>query len=131
MNRDTLEIIEQIITVESVGVQKRIGETLADALYFGVSNRCGTCDDTYKMVWQILWGLLEDGFYQIYMDASCDLPTHYCDPRSTRTILEHFSSQNKSDPKVRNMVAFVKFLYAYTDEPWRVYVSMRSIAYNK
>ena len=130
MNRDTLEVIERIVTVESVGVQKRIGETLAAALYFGVSNRCGECDDTFRMVWHVLWGLLEDGFYQIYMDASCDLPIHYCNPRSTCVILKHFL-KSQFDPKVTNMVAFVRFLYEYTDEPWRVYGSMQSIAYNK
>lgn len=117
MNRDTLAVIERIILENNRAVEARIGDMLAYHLIYSDKKK------------DILMGLLECECYEAYIHAITHLHRvrlHTADvvrdPRSTFWIVDHFVAAGVfRTSKHRSMAKFIRFLYQYTDEPWRVF----------
>lgn len=134
MDRDTLGVVERIIEASrkadviakeaKLKTEKMIGSAISYVVWHGI-------DDPRTLSRDILLKFLCFECYEAYKSASDQVIAKFKDnwyaqdvfhPKSTRQILEFPFELNEVE-----VVPFIRFLYEFTDEPWRVYAALEDI----
>ena len=133
MDRDTLAIVERIIKAEgNRNMEKCIGSAISYVLWYAIADRYTHPSELSR---DILLKFLCFECYEAYKHAAYEVIDKFKDswhdlgifhPKSTRQILAF--PFELTDIAV---VPFIRFLYEFTDEPWRVYEKLEDIFYDE